>query len=86
MSKETDLAELSSAGQPRAPPPHHAKTGRAGDPGVCPHVSIARSMSLFLRQQNNLSGRLGVFDEVVGALCITEGQALGDLWVNFLLR
>lgn len=33
-----NTAELRSAGQARVPPPQHAKTARAGDPGACPHV------------------------------------------------
>src|SRR5579862_3822 len=34
-------AELRSAGQPGAPPPQHAKSGRAGDPGAVPTCSEA---------------------------------------------
>jgi hypothetical protein len=33
-------AQLRSAGQPRAPPPQHARTGRAGDAGGCPHAKF----------------------------------------------
>ena len=36
------------AGQARAPPPHHAKTGRAGDPGACPYVILGAGVALRL--------------------------------------
>jgi hypothetical protein len=45
-------AELRSAGQPRAPPPHHAKSGRAGDPGGCRYMSSSGpGTTAFLRTQ-----------------------------------
>jgi len=39
-------AELRSAGQPGAPPPQHAKSGRAGDPGAVPTCSEAVAPTL----------------------------------------
>src|SRR5271157_4800486 len=33
---EWAVDDLRSAGQPGAPPPHHAKTAREGDPGAVP--------------------------------------------------
>ena len=44
-SREKSLAELSSAGQTRASPPHHAKGGRDGH-GVCPYASKEASDSM----------------------------------------
>ncbi len=39
---EKEGAELRSAGQPGAPPPHHAKIARDGDPGAVPTWSEER--------------------------------------------
>ena len=37
-ARHSIFAELRSVEQTRVSPPNRAKTGRSGDPGVCPHV------------------------------------------------
>jgi nicotinate-nucleotide adenylyltransferase len=58
-------AELRSAGQPGAPPPHHAKTARDGDPGAVPtrvnySIDTVRRLKRTLKKSDRLFFLIGM--------------------------
>jgi hypothetical protein len=48
-SPRRNLPGLAPGGEARAPPPHHAKTGRAGDPGASPYAILDAGVALVFR-------------------------------------
>jgi len=64
---EWTAAELRSAGQPGAPPPRHAKTARAGDPGAVPtsgganySIDTVRRLKQTLKKSDRLFFLIGM--------------------------